>query len=136
MQVAMDKLSSFLERRRLLVLGAWIVLLLAAAPFAAKQTEHLTSGGFLVPGSQSDVVDRNLERFEGAQRETLAVVLARREGASAADVRAEVERVDAIAAGLPHVELTPAAAARQTGDASITIVPLTVDGDPDELADV
>ena len=63
MQAAMDRLASFLERRRWLVLGAWLVLLLAAAPFAAKQTDHLTSGGFEVPGSQSQIVDRNLERF-------------------------------------------------------------------------
>ena len=139
MQAAMDTLSAFLERRRLLVLGAWIVLLLAAAPFAAKQTDHLTSGGFKVPGSESEVVDRNLERFEGAQRESLAVVLAKREGATAAGVRAEVERVESIAAELPHAEVAPAAAARaarQAGDASITIVPLTVQGDQDELADL
>ena len=64
--------------------GAWIVLLFAAAPFAAKQTDHLASGGFEVPGSESEVVDRNLERFEGAQRESLAVVLAKREGATGA----------------------------------------------------
>ncbi len=139
MQAAIDKLSAFLERRRFLVLAAWIALLVAAAPFAAKQTDHLTSGGFQVPGSQSDVVDSNLERFEGAQRETLAVVLAKREGASAADVRAEIDRVDALAAELPHVEVTPAGAeraARQAGDASITIVPLKVDGEPDQLADL
>ena len=55
MQAAMDTLSAFLERRRLLVLGAWIVLLLAAAPFAAKQTDHLTSGGFKVPDRKSVV---------------------------------------------------------------------------------
>src|SRR5918996_3665024 len=139
MRAAMDKLSSFLERRRFLVLAAWIALLFAAAPFAAKQTDHLTSGGFQVPGSESDVVDRNLERFEGAQRETLAVVLAKREGATAAGARAEIERVDAIAAELPHAEVAPAAAARaarEAGDASITIVPLTVQGDQDELADL
>ena len=41
-----------------------------------------------MPGSQSQVVDRNIERFEGAQREYLAVVLARREGATAAGGRA------------------------------------------------
>jgi uncharacterized membrane protein YdfJ with MMPL/SSD domain len=139
MQAAVDKLSGFLERRRFLVLSVWVALLLAAAPFAAKQTDHLTSGGFLVPGSESDVVDSNLERFDGAQRETLAVVLAKREGATAGAVRAEIERVDTLAARLPHVEVTPAAAeraSRQAGDASITVMPLTVDGDPDELADL
>jgi uncharacterized membrane protein YdfJ with MMPL/SSD domain len=139
MQAVMDKLSVFLERRRFLVLGAWIALLLAAAPFAVKQTDHLTSGGFQVPGSESEIVDRNLERFEGAQRETLAVVLAKREGASPAGVRAEIQRVEAIAAQLPHASLAPGVAdraARQAGDASITIVPLTVEGSQDELADL
>jgi uncharacterized membrane protein YdfJ with MMPL/SSD domain len=139
MRGAMDKLSSLLERRRLLVLGAWVVLLLAAAPFAARQTDHLTSGGFQVPGSESEVVDRNLERFEGAQRESLAVVLAKRDGATPAAVRAEIERVEAIAAELPNAEVAPGVAeraARQAGDASITIVPLAVHGSQDELADL
>jgi uncharacterized membrane protein YdfJ with MMPL/SSD domain len=139
MQNAMDKLAGLLERRRLLVLGVWVVLLLAAAPFAARQTEHLTSGGFEVPGSQSQVVDRNLERFEGAQRESLAVVLARREGVAADEVRAQIERVEAIAARLPHVDVAPASAeraAREAGSASIVIVPLEVAGQQDELADM
>ena len=139
MQSAMDRLSNFLERRRLVVLAAWIVLLIAAVPFASRQTEHLSSGGFQVPASESEVVDRNLERFEGAQREHLAVVLAKLEGATPAAVRREVERVERIAGELPHAEVAPAAAdraARQAGDASITVVPLTVDGDQDELADL
>jgi uncharacterized membrane protein YdfJ with MMPL/SSD domain len=139
MQGAMDRLSVFLERRRFVVLAAWIALLVAALPFAAKQTDHLTSGGFQVPGSESEVVDRNLDRFEAAQRESLAVVLAKREGATAAAVRAEIERVEAIAAELPNAEVRPGIAqraARQAGDASITIVPLAVHGSQDELADL
>jgi uncharacterized membrane protein YdfJ with MMPL/SSD domain len=127
----MDRLAGFLERRRWLVLAAWLLLLLAALPFAAKQTEHLTSGGFEVPGSQSQVVSENISRFEGAQGDQLAAVLARREGASAADVRAEVDRVARIAAELPHVELAPEAAARakhEAASASITVVPLVPEG--------
>jgi uncharacterized membrane protein YdfJ with MMPL/SSD domain len=38
----MDRLAGFLERRRWVVLGAWILLLVAALSFAAKQTDHLT----------------------------------------------------------------------------------------------
>ena len=135
----MDRLAGFVERRRLVVLGAWVLLLLAAAPFAARQSEHLTSGGFEVPGSQSQVVDRNLERFKTAQREYLAVVLAKREGAGADDVRREIDRVARIADRLPHAEVTEPAAARargEAGDASITIVPLAVSGDQDQLADL
>ena len=135
----MDRLAGFLERRRRLVFVAWLIVLFAALPFAAKQTDHLTSGGFEVPGSQSQVVSENISRFEGAQRDQLAAVLARREGASAAEVRAEVDRVARIAAALPHVELTPAAAERakrEAGSASITVVPLTVEGNRDETADM
>jgi uncharacterized membrane protein YdfJ with MMPL/SSD domain len=135
----MDRLAGFLERRRRLVLAAWILVLLAALPFAAKQTDHLTSGGFEVPGSQSQVVSENVTRFEGAQRDQLAVVLARREGAGAAPVRAQVDRVGRIAAELPHVELSPAAAAaakRDAASASITVVPLRVSGDRDQSADM
>jgi uncharacterized membrane protein YdfJ with MMPL/SSD domain len=139
LQAAMDRLATFVERRRLLVLGVWVFLLLAAVPFTARQSEHLTNGGFEVPGAQSQVVDRNLERFEGAQREYLAVVLAKREGASAAEVGREIDRVAQIADRLPHAELTEAAAAtarREASDASITIVPLDISGDQDQVADL
>ena len=135
----MDRLAGFLERRRWVVLAAWLLLLLAALPFAAKQTEHLTSGGFEVPGSQSQVVAENISRFEGAQKDQLAAVLARREGAGAAAVRAEVDRVGRIADRLPHVELTPQAAARakrEAASASITVVPLAVQGERDATADM
>jgi uncharacterized membrane protein YdfJ with MMPL/SSD domain len=135
----MDRLAGLLERRRWLVLAAWLLLLLAALPFAAKQTDHLTSGGFEVPGSQSQVVRENLTRFEGAQSDQLAAVLARREGASTADVRAEVDRVARIAEELPHVKLAPAAAARakrEAASASITVVPLMPEGSRDQTADM
>jgi uncharacterized membrane protein YdfJ with MMPL/SSD domain len=135
----MDRLAGFLERRRWVVLGAWILLLVAALSFAAKQTDHLTSGGFEVPGSQSQVVSQNIDRFEGAQSDNLAVVLARRPGSDAAAVRAQVDRVGRIAGELPNVELQADAAAlakRQAGSASITVVPLTVEGDRDAAADM
>src|SRR5919108_3773003 len=135
----MGRLAGFVERRRLFVLGVWVVLLLVAAPFAARQSDHLTNGGFEVPGSQSHVVDRNLERFEGAQRESLAVLLAKGEGPDGGDARRKIKRVDTTAARLPHAEVTDAAAAtarRQAGDASITIVPLAISGEQDQLADL
>ncbi len=139
MQAAMDKLGSFVERRRWLVLGAWLLVLVAALPFAARQTEHLTAGGFVVPGSGSEAVEQSIDRFEGAQRQSLAVVLARRPGSTPADLRAQVDRVDRIAARRPHAELAaPAAAAakRQAADASIVVVGLSLDGHPNEIADL
>src|SRR3954468_24254840 len=139
MQAAMDRLEAVLERRRWVVLGAWLILLLAALPFTARPTDHLTSGGFTVPGSGSQAVDRSLKRFDAAQRDSLAVVLAQRPGSSAAEVRREVDRVDRIAARLPHAELAArdaALAKRQAGSASIVVVPLSVSGTQDQLSDL
>jgi uncharacterized membrane protein YdfJ with MMPL/SSD domain len=137
-QAAMDRLGGFLERRRFVVAGAWLLLLLAALPFAARQTDNLTSGGFTAPGSGSEAVDRGLDRFERAQGQSLAVVLAQRPGSDPADVRAEVDRVEGIAARLPRVELSDAAAARakqQAGSAPIVVAPLKVTGTQDQVAD-
>ena len=139
MQAAMDRLTAFLERRRWVVLGAWLLILVAAAPFAARQTEHLTSGGFTVPGSGSDAVDRALAGFEGAQRESLAVVVAQRPDGSPASVRAAIDRADAAAARLSLVELSDraeAAAKRDAGRSPITVAVLDVAGDRDQTADL
>src|SRR3954466_1071162 len=139
MQRAMDRLGGFLERRRWWVAGAWLLLLVAAAPFAARQTDHLTAGGFDVPGSGSELVNRNLQRFDGAQGQGLAVVVARQPGASTATVRSEVDRAGRIAARLPHVAVSKEAlarATRQAADASIVVLPLRTSGTLDDTADL
>ena len=139
MQHAMDRLSSFLERRRWLVLAAWIVLLLASLPFMARQTEHLTSGGFSIPGSGSEAVDRALADFDTAQREALSVVVARQPGAGADDVRRELARVDAIVDRMPLTELTPRTLAAAEADAArspVAIARLETRGDADQTAEL
>ena len=134
----MARVHDFLARHRRFVLVAWLLVLVGAAPFATRQTEHLTSGGFLVPGSGSEKVDEALADFENAQRETLAVVLAQREGAMPEAIRAEIDRVDQIAAEVEHAELT-AAAERQAkavaGQETILVIPLDLEGSHDDLAD-
>src|SRR3712207_4781606 len=128
MQRAMDRLSGFVERRRLLVVGVWLVVLLAAIPFSLRQTEHLTSGGFTVPGSGSDRTDRALPRFDGVQRDQLAAVLAIDGKASDADVRAAVDRVRSGVGRVDHVGLAPGAddspSIARSGDTRVAIVPL------------
>src|SRR3954454_16696717 len=139
MQAAMDSLRRVLERRRWVVVPAGVAVAVASAPFAARQTEHLTSGGFVVPGSGSEAVDRSLGQFDRAQRDSLAVVLAQRPGASPADVRAAVDRVDRAAKKLDHAELSPQVAAqakRQAGKAPIVVTPLDVKGSQDDLSDL
>ena len=104
-----------------------------------RQTEHLTNGGFAVPGSDSEAVDRGLAEFDRAQAHTLAVVVARRPGAGDADMRAAVDRIDRVAAELPHAELSPRAAAaakRRAARAPVVMVPLTVDASQDQASDL
>src|SRR4051794_22125752 len=137
MQSAMDRLDRFTRRHRILVALVWLALLIAALPFAARQTENLTSGGFEVPGSGSQAVDRGLAAFDGAQREQLAVVIARLPGASAADVDAAIERARRAAGAVDHVALSPhaaAAARRNAARAPIAVVPLAIAGGQDDAA--
>jgi uncharacterized membrane protein YdfJ with MMPL/SSD domain len=139
MQRFMDRLTSFLERRRKLVLGIWVALLLVSLPFAMKQTEYLTAGGFSIPGSGSEIVDRAIADFDDAQRQTLAVVVARRPGGDTADVRRELARIDAIVDDVPLAELTPralAAAERDAADSPIAIASLKTSGNMDDTADL
>nr|MDP8943518.1 MMPL family transporter [Actinomycetota bacterium] len=139
MQRGMDWLDGLVRRRRALVLGAWIVLLLASLPFSLRQTERLTSGGFDSPGSSSAAVDAALADFPGVERDRLAVLLAARPGGDAGRVRAEIRRIDRVAARLPHLELSEraeAAALRRAGAESVTLVPLAVTGSVNEVSDV
>src|SRR4051794_1458514 len=104
MQALMLRLDGFLRRRRWLVLGAWIALVVAALPFSLRQSEHLTGGGFGVPGSQSEQVRQALAAdFPGAQTAYLAVVLHAQSSAGPAQLRAAVARVDAAAGTAPDV---------------------------------
>jgi uncharacterized membrane protein YdfJ with MMPL/SSD domain len=125
MQRAMDRLSGFVRRRRRLVLVVWGLLLLGSLPFASRQTENLTGGGFEVPGTGSVAVEEQIGRFEGASSETLAVVL---EGD---DPAAAIGRVEDAVATVDGVALPgePATAGNPI------VVPLEFEGGRDEALD-
>jgi RND superfamily putative drug exporter len=135
----MSKLSGFLGRHRRLVVAAWAIVLLAAMPLAAKQTSNLTGGGFDVPGSQSKAVeDALVHDIPAAQKGRLAFVIQTEAGATAAQRRAAIERVDGVARRVPRVELTPAAkatASRELAAKGVAVVPLEAQGTADELSD-
>ena len=100
--------DSSLRRHRRLVLVAWAIVFVAALPLAVRQSENLTGGGFAVPGSQAERVQRALEHdFDATQRAKLGVVLIAREGATQADRRAALERLRAAAARTEHVAIAP-----------------------------
>ncbi len=138
MQKAMDRLEAVVARHRRLVLVAWLVLIAAALPFTLKQTENLTSGGFVVPGSGSEAVDQAIDDFEGAERESLAVVLAVRKDGDDQAVRRALARVDRAAGEVDHVALRDSDREKALAGASsrpIVVVPLKVSGTADDAAD-
>jgi uncharacterized membrane protein YdfJ with MMPL/SSD domain len=138
-QKLMDSLTALLERRRWLVFAAWVVLLLASLPFAVRQTDNLTSGGQAVPGSGSHAVDVALEDFDAAERQALAVVVERRAGGEAADVREEIARVAAVVDREPGVELSVRArrsAEAAAEDSRIAVLELRTHGGFDRTADL
>jgi uncharacterized membrane protein YdfJ with MMPL/SSD domain len=139
MQRVMDRLTSFLDRRRWWVLAAWLVLLAVSLPFTARQTEHLTSGGFSIPGSGSEAVDRALVNFDEAQREALSVVVARRPGGDADDVGRELGRVNSVIDDAPRAVIRPRSLAAAKADAArspISVAPIQTGGDMNDAAEI
>jgi RND superfamily putative drug exporter len=136
----MLRLDALIRRRRGLFLGAWALILIAAFPFAARQSEHLSGGGFDVPGSQSVAVQQAVERdFEQAQGSTLAAVLVPSGGATTAELRSALAEVGTAAGDADHVVLTPDARAHavrqlQADGPRTLVVPLATDvGDSDAI---
>ena len=132
MQQLMLRFDTRVRRHRKLVLVAWVLVLAAAFPFAAKQSEHLSSGGFTVPGSQSVAVSDAVEKdFAKAERGTLAAVLVPKGG----DLGKAYERLAAAVKAEPEVELATAKRPRLSEDRP-TIVPFRLEVTDDDAADV
>ncbi len=108
----MVRLAGFLGRRRRWVLAAWIAVVALALPIASHQTDHLTGGGFDVPGTQSKAVSDSLEKDFSDKTGGIAVLLQAEEGAGRAARVAAVDRVRHAVAGLDQVTLPPASARR------------------------
>src|SRR5262249_55599704 len=79
-----------------------------ALPIASHQTDHLTGGGFDVPGSESKAVSDSLENEFSDKTGQIAVLLRAEASATRAERAAAVGRVRRAVAGLEEVTL-PAA---------------------------
>ncbi|HET7571717.1 MAG TPA: MMPL family transporter [Gaiellaceae bacterium] len=104
MQLA--RLADAVSRRRRLVAAVWLALLAAGGWFSLHQSDHLSGGGWEIPGSASVRVADRLEDFPGATPPTFTVFVtgtrdevARRLGAVRADLRGE----PAIRPGAPQL---------------------------------
>jgi len=138
MREPMNRLAGFLGRRRRWVLAGWIVVLGLALPLASRQTEHLTGGGFDVPGSQSKAVSDSLKKDFGGESNGIAVLLEAEPAAGAAARAAAVDRVRRAVAGLDDVTLRPStahAAAARLGRDGTAMLPLRSGLSSDQLID-
>src|SRR3954452_23796404 len=112
MRESMVKLAGFLGRRRRWVVLAWVAVLVLALPIASHQTDHLTGGGFDVPGSESKAVSDSLKNDFGTKTGGIVVLLQAEPGAGQAARAAAVGRVRRAVAKLDEVTLPPATARR------------------------
>ena len=138
MHDAMIKLAGFLARRRRLVVIAWVLIVVASLPLAARQTEHLTGGGFDVPGSESKAVADAMQGVFASRANGISVLLRAEPDASAAERAAAVRRVRVEVAQTDGVALPPSVARSaqiqlQRGDDAL--IPLSSQVSQDELVD-
>jgi len=138
MRSFMVSLAGFLARRRWWVVGAWLAVVAFSLPLAARQTEDLSGGGFDVPGSQSDAVEKAVaDRFAESNSGRLGVVLQAAPEATAEQRAAAVERTrEQVGAAGGGARLTARAAAEarsQLSEGAVAVVPLEAPGSADEL---
>jgi RND superfamily putative drug exporter len=138
MRDGMNRLAGVLGRRRRWVLAIWLAIVLCALPFAARQTEHLTGGGFDVPGSQSKAVADSMQGVFASEATGVAVLLRAEPGAGAAERSAAIARVRREVAEVDGIALPPAVARRgevQLQNRGSALLPLSSAVAPDELID-
>ena len=138
MRDGMNRLAAVLGRRRRWVLGIWIAIVVLALPFAMKQTDHLTGGGFDVPGSQSKAVADSMQGVFAREASGVAVLLRAEPGASRAERAAAVDRVRREVAAVEGIALPPSVARRgelQLQRSGSTLLPLSSAVSPDDLID-
>ncbi len=134
----MIQLAGFLGRHRRWVVFGWVVVVVVALPLASRQTDHLTGGGFDVPGSQSKAVTDSLQRDFGKRADGIAVLLRAAPGASPAAEAAAFGRVRDEVARLDEISLPPTVAARarlQLRRTGTALVPLRSSQSADKLID-
>ena len=131
MRAVMLKLAGLTTRRRWIVVGLWVAVLVVCVPLSAKQTENLTGGGFDVPGSESQAVqDALAEDYPERQNGAVAIVLEPGPGTTAEQAEAAATRAgDAVAEvdefGLPPKALDRAERALAAGE--VAVIPLDSD---------
>ena len=113
MASVLARLADAASRRRRLVIGAWLALLVGGAWFSLHQSDRLSGGGWDVPGSASVRVSDELDAFPDFSSPALSVLVTGRSPAAVqkrlAAVRATAGRDPALRPNRPRPCDTPAA---------------------------
>ena len=75
MASVLARLADAASRRRRLVIGAWLALLVGGAWFSLHQSDRLSGGGWDVPGSASVRVSDELDAFPDFSSPALSVLV-------------------------------------------------------------
>lgn len=139
----MAALDGVIAGNRRIVLVVWLVIVAGAIPFALRQGDHLTGGGFKVAGSDSAQVEELLQRQvdPNHRQVVMAAVLVRAADAAPGAVRAAVADVLRATRAVDGVSLraTPAEALRFVRSQPAgrpAILPMTITADEYDAPDV
>lgn len=114
-------LSHAMQRRRWLVIGAWIVLVAFSIPFSQRDNDNLSAGLSGIDGTQSQTVQDALDAgdFGAAGTPQAGIVVEPASGATTQQVEAAVTRIQDAARTTANAELTSEnlAAAQQEAQA-------------------
>src|SRR5919109_1723113 len=119
MATLLARLAEAASRRRRLVIGVWLALLVGGAWFSLHQSDRLSGGGWDVPGSPSVRVADELDAFPNFSSPALSVLVT---GSSPAAVRARLAAVRAVAIRDPTLRADPA---RFYVNGAAALLPLT-----------
>src|SRR5919197_6121335 len=127
MATLLARLADAASRRRRLVIGAWLALLLVGGWFSLHQSDRLSGGGWEVPGSASVRVSDALDAFPSFSSPALSVLVTGRSAVAVQDrlatVRAATARDPNLRPGRAHLfaggtaALLPVTYVGPTGDA-------------------
>ncbi|MGH2984307.1 MAG: MMPL family transporter [Solirubrobacterales bacterium] len=135
----MAKLAGIIARRRWPIVGAWLAIVAFSLPLAARQTEDLSGGGFDVPGSQSESVEKAVgSDFASSDRGRLALVLRPQPGLTSQEAAAALDRTTAKVSEADDASLAAPVAARATAELAagrVAVAPIDAKGDADALVD-
>ncbi len=134
----MDRLMDVVERRRRLILALWgLALVLSLLPFS-KETNHLTAGGFEVPGSESNRVERAGKLFPTLKPNALGVLVLPPAGTTltAADLRGARGRVASATSAVAHISLASPSSTALAPNGSAAVIALNGPEGEDQAKDV